>query len=38
MLEKKGEQLMSKMKKIVSDSLEDRVKPKVVYNLTKSVF
>ena len=28
----KGEQLMSKMKKIVSNSLEDGVKPKVVYN------
>ena len=26
----KGEQLMSKMKKIVSNSLEDGVKPKVV--------
>ena len=32
---KKGEQLMSKMKKIVSNSLEDGVKPKVVYNSTK---
>ena len=26
----KGEQLMSKMKKIISNSLEDGVKPKVV--------
>ena len=32
---KKGEQLMSKMKKIVSNSLVDGVKPKVAYNLTK---
>ena len=32
---KKVEQLMSKMKKIVSNSLEDGVKPKVVYNSTK---
>ena len=31
----KGEQLMSKMKKIVSNSLEDGVKPNVVYNLAK---
>ena len=31
----KGEQLMSKMKKIVSNSLENGVKPKVVYNLAK---
>ena len=30
-----GEQLVSKMKKIVSNSLEDGVKPKVVYNSTK---
>ena len=32
---RKGEQLLSKMKKIVSNSLEDGVKPKVVYNLAK---
>ena len=32
---RKGEQLMSKMKKIVSNSLEDGVKPKVVYNSIK---
>ena len=32
---KKGEQLTSKMKKIVSNSLEDGVKLKVVYNSTK---
>ena len=32
---KKGEQLMSKMKKRVSNSLEDGVKLKVVYNLAK---
>ena len=32
---KKGEQLISKMKKIVSNSLDDGVKPKVVYNSTK---
>ena len=31
----KGEQLMSKMKKIVDNSLEDGVKLKVVYNSTK---
>ena len=31
----KGEQLMSKMKKIVSNSLEIGVKPKVVYILAK---
>ena len=30
-----GEQLVSKMKKIVSNSLEDGVKPKVIYNSTK---
>ena len=33
--EQKGEQLMSKMKKIVSNLLEDGVKPKVVYNSAK---
>ena len=32
---KKGGQLISKMKKIVSNSLEDGVKPKGVYNSTK---
>ena len=31
----KGEQLMSTMKKIVSNSLEDGVKPKIVYNSAK---
>ena len=31
----KGEQLMSKMKKIVSNSLENGVKPKDVYNSAK---
>ena len=31
----KGEQLMSKMKKIISNSLEDGVKSKVVYNSAK---
>ena len=31
----KGEQLMSKMKKIISNSLEDGVKLKVVYNSAK---
>ena len=34
-LGKKREQLMSKIKKIKSNSLEDGVKPKVVYNLAK---
>ena len=29
---KKGEQIMSKMRKVVSNLLEDGVKPKVVYN------
>ena len=33
--EKKGEQIMSKMRKIVSNLLEDGVKPKVVYNSAK---
>ena len=32
---KKGEELMSEMKKIVSNSQEDGVKPKIVYNSTK---
>ena len=32
---KKREQLMSKIKKIKSNSLEDGVKPKVVHNLAK---
>ena len=31
----KGEQLMSKIKQIVSNSLEDDIKPKVVYNSVK---
>ena len=31
----KGEQLMPRMKKIVSNSLEDGVKPNVVYNSAK---
>ena len=31
----KGKQLMSKMKKIASNSLEDSVKHKIVYNSTK---
>ena len=35
MLEKKEEQLMSKMKKIVSNSLEDGVKPKGLHNSVK---
>ena len=34
----KVEQLMLKMKKIVSNSLEDDAKPKVVYNSAKSIF
>ena len=33
--EQKGEQLISKMKKIVSNSVEDGAKPKVVYNSAK---
>ena len=33
--EQKGEQLMSKMKKIVSNSLENGVKPKDVYDSVK---
>ena len=31
----RGEQLMSKMKKLVSNSLEDGIKPKLVYNSAK---
>ena len=31
----KGEQLMSKIKKIISSSLEDGVKPNVIYNSAK---
>ena len=31
----KGEQLMSKIKKIISNSLEDGVKPNVIYNSAK---